>query len=184
MARFKKHLLVAVGFALAGMIGAAFGTGTAQAIVATLVQIVNTSATPVPTKHVAADNPSAQAVALSTGNISIPDASVGLTAFFVDHTGLTYVVPPGKVLVVDTISGEGRSDTAAMHFAVFLTSGQSSMEYTPPVQLLSDGASISGQQVKFYADSGSTLVAGVNITTASPGSGGAVFLWGHLEDIP
>src|SRR5271167_442612 len=46
MERFKKHLLVAIGFALAGMIGAAFGTGTAQAIVATLVQIVNTTTNP------------------------------------------------------------------------------------------------------------------------------------------
>lgn len=46
MARFKKHLLVAIGFTLAGMIGAAFGTRTAEAVVATLVEMVNTTANP------------------------------------------------------------------------------------------------------------------------------------------
>lgn len=49
MPRFKKHLLVALGFGLAGAIGAAFGTGTAQAIVATLVEVVNPTTSPVHT---------------------------------------------------------------------------------------------------------------------------------------
>jgi hypothetical protein len=48
LARFKKHLLVALGFALAGAIGTAFGTGKAQAIVATLVEVVNPTTSPVP----------------------------------------------------------------------------------------------------------------------------------------
>ena len=47
MERFRKYLLVTLGFALAGAIGAAFGTGTAQAVVASLVQIVNPATSPV-----------------------------------------------------------------------------------------------------------------------------------------
>ena len=49
MRSIKQHLLVTLGFGLAGAIGAAFGTGTAQAVVATLVEIVNPTSSPVPT---------------------------------------------------------------------------------------------------------------------------------------
>jgi len=40
MSRVRTYLLVVVASALAGMIGAAFGTGTAQAVVSTLVSVV------------------------------------------------------------------------------------------------------------------------------------------------
>jgi len=56
MARFK-NLLIALGFVLAGAIGVAFGTGTAQAVVATLVQVVNTNSSPVPVHIVAPSQP-------------------------------------------------------------------------------------------------------------------------------
>jgi hypothetical protein len=52
MARFKNYLLIAIGFALAGAIGAAFSTGTAQAIVAALVQVANPTTSPVPSLSV------------------------------------------------------------------------------------------------------------------------------------
>ena len=52
MARFKNYLLAIVGFAVAGMIGAAFGTGTAQAVSSTLVSVVNSPSSPVPTLSV------------------------------------------------------------------------------------------------------------------------------------
>jgi hypothetical protein len=53
MARFKNYLLVVIGFAVAGMIGAAFGTGTAQAVVSTLVSVLNPNTSPVPSLNVA-----------------------------------------------------------------------------------------------------------------------------------
>jgi len=49
MGRFKRHLFIVLGLALAGAIGAAFSTHTAQAVVATLVQVVNPATSPVPT---------------------------------------------------------------------------------------------------------------------------------------
>jgi len=41
MTRFKNYLVVILGFAFAGAIGASFGRGTAQAVVSTLVSVVN-----------------------------------------------------------------------------------------------------------------------------------------------
>jgi len=57
MAAFKNHLLVVLGFTFAGMIGAAFGTHTAQAVVATLVEVVNPTSSPVPINSVNATDP-------------------------------------------------------------------------------------------------------------------------------
>ena len=52
MSRMRKSLLVTVGVGLAGAIGAAFGTGVAQAVVASLVEIVNPTTAPVPALNV------------------------------------------------------------------------------------------------------------------------------------
>jgi len=52
MGRFKNYLLVVLGFAFAGAIGAAFGTRTAQAVVATLVEVVNPTTSPVASLNV------------------------------------------------------------------------------------------------------------------------------------
>jgi hypothetical protein len=57
MARFKSYLVVVVGFAIAGTIGAAFGTGTAQAIVSSLVTVVNPGTSPVQTNSVNVTDP-------------------------------------------------------------------------------------------------------------------------------
>jgi len=45
MSRIRTYLLVVIASALAGLIGAAIATGTAQAVVASLVEVVNPSAT-------------------------------------------------------------------------------------------------------------------------------------------
>jgi hypothetical protein len=52
MSRIRTYLLVTIGFAFAGMIGAAFGTSTAQAVVAILVEVVNPTTSPVPSLNV------------------------------------------------------------------------------------------------------------------------------------
>jgi hypothetical protein len=57
MSRIRTYLLVTIGFAFAGMIGAAFGTGTAQAVVSTLVSVVNPSTSPVQTSSVNVTDP-------------------------------------------------------------------------------------------------------------------------------
>jgi len=101
MARFKNHLLVVVGFVIAGMIGEAFGTGTAHAVVSTLLTAVNTSTNPVFTQHAAVDNPATQAVSLICNATSPPQACTLINGSFLNPP---YVVPSGKRLVVESIS--------------------------------------------------------------------------------
>jgi hypothetical protein len=95
MARFKNYLFVVMGFAVAGVIGAAFGTGTAQAIVATLVEVVNPSTSPVPSLNVTDPGRIAyQATVNNTGKCSSP------VCFFVFPA-----VPSGHRVVIQHISG-------------------------------------------------------------------------------
>jgi hypothetical protein len=96
MARFKNHVLVVIGFAVAGMIGAAFGTGTAQAVVSTLVTAVNTSANPVPTQPVNVTDPGRIPYEGSAAPVC-PDPT------FCDFT--IGIVPAGHRVVIQHISG-------------------------------------------------------------------------------
>jgi hypothetical protein len=75
MERIKKYLLVSLGFALAGMIGAAFGTGTAQAVVATLVEVVNPTTSPVQTNPVNVTDPGRIAYQSTIVNTCLGDSS-------------------------------------------------------------------------------------------------------------
>jgi hypothetical protein len=108
MARFKNHLLVVVGFAIAGMIGAAFGTGTAQAVVASLVEVVNPTGSPVPTS---VTNPGTSPVLSSSvddpGRIAYQSLqTVSCTA----ESSCDFVlptVPAGHRVVIQHISGIG-----------------------------------------------------------------------------
>jgi hypothetical protein len=72
-----------------------------HALVATLVQVVNTSANPVPTQIV--NNPARQAVVLTT-NVTIFDGAIIASGAFQDNSG-TYTVPAGMRLVVESTSG-------------------------------------------------------------------------------
>jgi hypothetical protein len=97
MARFKNYLLVVIGFAVAGAIGAAFGTGTAQAVVSTLVTAVNTSANPVPTSSVDATDPGRIAYQSSVVNSNKCSGNVCAFSF--------PTVPAGHRVVVQHIGG-------------------------------------------------------------------------------
>jgi len=94
----KSHLLITLGFGLAGAIGAAFGTGTAQAVVASLVEIVNSATSPVPTSSVNRTG---------TGRIAY-QATVTMTGSCLVMSVCQYAfpaVPAGHRLVVQQISG-------------------------------------------------------------------------------
>ena len=70
MSRVRTYLLVVVASALAGMIGAAFGTGTAQAVVSTLVSVVNPTTSPVASLNVTDPGRVAYQSSLSTSSCS------------------------------------------------------------------------------------------------------------------
>jgi len=179
MARFKSYLLVVIGFAVAGAIGTAFGTGTAQAVVSTLVTIVNTAANPVLTQHVAADNPSSQAVWLSC-SVSF----IGSSCKLADNNG-PYTVPVGNRLVIESFSGVFAITTGSNGWVQYQNPGY--VFYVPAMHQYSDTANNKdyypwGLAARFYVDSGQNIIGFFG--TFMSGTGSAYFTaYGHLEKI-
>jgi len=183
MARFKNYLLVILGFAFAGAIGAAFGTGTAQAVVSTLVTAVNTSGNPVQVQHVPADNPATQAVSLICG---FGSGQGGCNLINGSFQNPPYVVPSGKRLVVESISGTVLFATG-QKFPVFYTIRDNApQDYTffPPLAFVyTIPSSLDlyswGLSVKLYAEQGTSITVG----TQGPSSIADFYAFGHLENI-
>jgi hypothetical protein len=75
---------------------------TAHAVIATLVQVVNTSANPVTTQVV--NNPARQAVVL-TALVIVGDGQTMSEGTFQAVSGEDYVVPAGMRLVIESTSG-------------------------------------------------------------------------------
>src|SRR5215469_10785283 len=96
MSRIRTYLLVAIASAVAGMIGAAFGTGTAQAVVATLVEVVNPTSSPVPTSPVNVTD---------TGRIAYQSTVTNQCAGPSTCVFFFPAVPAGHRVVVQHISG-------------------------------------------------------------------------------
>jgi hypothetical protein len=118
MARFKNHLLVVVGFAIAGMIGAAFGTGTAQAVVASLVEVVNPGTSPVPTS---VTNPATSPVLNSSvddaGRIAYQSIVINPTCNGFTGCVITFpIVPTGHRLVILHLMGNIAVSTSSTSF--------------------------------------------------------------------
>jgi len=104
MTRFKNHVLVVLGFTLAGLIGVALGSGTAQAVVSTLVSVVNPGTSPVHTSSV--DDPGRiayQSNSDMTGQCTQQQSSCQFVFPF---------VPAGHRVVVQHISGSISYNTA------------------------------------------------------------------------
>jgi hypothetical protein len=187
MARFKNYLLVVIGFAVAGAIGAAFGTGTAQAVVSTLVTVVNPTGNPVQTQHVAADNPATQAISLLCSvSVSAPNTNGSCTLINGLSSNGSYVVPSGKRLVVESISGllgVSTGQKAVVSYSVQDT--QQTYAFYPPLNLTI--ANFFGQDdyawafsVKLYAEQGTS----VSVTASTVASlNGTAYAFGHLENI-
>ena len=131
MKRFRTYLLVAIGFVVAGAIGAAFGTRRAEAVVATLVEIVNPASSPVPTSSVDATDP---------GRIAYQSTlSVGLGGTGCSGEICSLTFPPvlaGYRVVVQQISVFANITTPALgpvDIGIFLNgSVPATMEFTVP----------------------------------------------------
>jgi hypothetical protein len=188
MARFKNYLLVVIGFAFAGMIGAAFGSGTAQAVVSTLVSVVNTSANPVQVQHVVADNPATQAVVLYV-TCAFSSGAVGSESLNDTNTHTTFTVPAGNRLVIEYTTGSGtvpRSQTPLFN----LTPSFGLTNYTIYPTLVFTGSEPNGDAIytfdahaRAYADPGGNVFALCgDAALVGSGSFGA-FVVGHLEAI-
>jgi hypothetical protein len=155
MARFKSHLFVLIGFVLLGAIGAAFGNGTAQAIVAAQVQVANTTANPVPTNAVDVTDPGRigyQATINNAGKCS------GTECLFSFPT-----VPSGHRVVVQHISGAVGFTGPPIDVLILtaIVPNQGNIEGFAAPTLPTLPVTTFDQPVLFYVDAGSAVVAQV-----------------------
>lgn len=184
MKHFATHLSRIAGFAVAGLIGASFATGTAQSVVASLVQIVNTSANPVPSQDV--DNPARQPVSFETLVGVSANATNGLTF-------QAYQVPAGKELVIDYVSMSQDVQNSEQVFSIsFKEELQQGVNLIlVPVSNLGSLATspnfhqvVAGQPVAMYVLGGDFVDVGV-ATNGGPSGADLFVAWtGHLVNLP
>ena len=171
MARFKNHVLVVIGFALAGLIGAAFGTGAAQAVVSTLVTSVNTSANPVPTSSVNVTDPGR----IAYQSTVTPTACSGNSQCFSDFPA----VPAGHRLVIQHIGGFVVLTAQPTSTDVYIqdnTIGTTFGAFFVPSNPLPSGfESLFDQAVLGYVDAGDFAIVAVDV------QGNSVFNTGTQE---
>ncbi|HTO69736.1 MAG TPA: hypothetical protein VMR31_07730 [Myxococcota bacterium] len=183
MKRIQSPLPLLLSFALAGVLTASLATGTAQSAVASLVQIVNTAANPVPMQDM--DNPARQPVTILTSIHVSANAANG-------YVEPAYQVPVGKMLVIEYI-GASTTVIAPEHvFSVTLfDSNNSTYAYAPVVDLGTDStnanlhAVMASQSVAMYVGPGDSVNIGVQTNAASSGVGSMpVQVTGYLVDLP
>jgi len=91
----KRSVLLTLAFVLAGAMGAAFGARTAEAVVATLVEIVNPVSSPVPTSSV---NATDQGRVAYQSTVAVCPSTSSLCTFVFP------TVPAGHRVVVQQVS--------------------------------------------------------------------------------
>jgi len=165
MRSIKQYLLVTLGFGLAGMIGAAFGTGTAQAVVATLVEIVNPTSSPVPTSSVNVTDPGR--IAYQSGTNASGNCTGNSTCSLPLPT-----VPAGHRVVIQHIYGTIAFKTTPSFPALVEITCQGCVTFFFPYEfyapLPSGPAALSlfDLPVLFYVDSGGSLSVGLDAGTS------------------
>jgi hypothetical protein len=210
----KNYFAVAGAFALAIVLFSIAAPRAVHAIVATLVQVTNTSANPVPTQPVGttpvsgavevSNLPSVQAVAV-TGNGSgsplfvrdVDSGGRGAVSFYganllgpnvFSKVVNMYVVPPGKLLIVDQIATNANMPPGQRFSSIqFQTFHGGTLTYSflnPPFQATGSGRDFynSTQLAKAYADAGTTVAIGAQREDASGAAIIDVEVQGHLVD--
>jgi hypothetical protein len=185
MKQIGKMLAVILGGGLLVVVGAMVGPRAAQAIVATLVQVTNTSANPVPTQAV--DNRARQPVGLDVQD-SIADGQPGAFATFGDANG-PYTVPAGKRLVVESISAQfnlptGQKPTDLL-FLTTINGRQSGFTALPVFSSSANGTDFFQVATNFtaYVDPGTQLQVLCDRSSTTGAAACFVLVMGHLENI-
>jgi hypothetical protein len=188
----KNFLMVAGAFALAVTMFAILAPKTAQAFVATLVQVTNTSANPVPNQAV--DAMSLHPMVLR-GFVGIANGSQSNSANL-ENGSSDFVVPAGKRFIFDTISvhaelpvGEALESTGVVSVQSHTDSNSYSNYYylnpSPTAQAFGFQYSTVTQKVMTYSDAGFTIGIFANRGSSTSGSTIVEFtVTGYLLDCP
>jgi hypothetical protein len=164
----KRGLMAAGALALAAMLLNLVAPRAAHALVATAVQVMNTSATPVPNKDV--DAPARNAYVLSCASST--------------DSCTTATIPPSTTLVVDSIVVQGRAIPvgATVPSVVVLWPHAGGVERSIPIALTPISGSsyaVAALDFKLYVDGGTDVLA-----TTTVGAGISALLFGHLVSTP
>jgi hypothetical protein len=183
--RFAKRMLMVAGAgALAGILAIALAPKAAHALVATLVQVANTTANPVPNKDV--DNPDrATAVdqfCIVTGTAGSPGFECDTTAFF--------TVPAGQRLVLEQLEAACTTPEGNSLYGGDIEFSEGGNSTLHPFALGSPATHagvtsyVLNQQVRYYVDAGSPIFFQLGSTDTS-GSTNCTFQFnGHLISYP
>jgi hypothetical protein len=163
----KKILLVIGGLALAAVLTAMVAPKSTHAFVATLVQIANTAANPVPTEEALG----AAVLARVVCGASSQQGRFQFVANCIDTlsgSGAQFVVPAGKRLIIEQLDGgcltpSGNSFTDARIETVRADSSPGfGQRFRIPLQFLGRGLGndsyVISQSVRGYAEAGSSFV--------------------------
>jgi hypothetical protein len=163
--RLLKQAVAILGTVVViAVIAAVVTPKTAHAIIATAVQVVNGPANPVPTTMT--DNPALH---------PFLNYQIGSNPLF------SFQVPASNTLVIEEFSMtciEGSNTFPQTDFRLFVTTGGNSAQYTFAPAML-PGELIATQQLRVYADPGTTVTIGTGAGVAN-GSNCASAVSGHL----
>jgi hypothetical protein len=181
MNRIQKLATTLAGMFFAVLLLVAFVPQAARGVAAALVQIINTAANPVPNRDV--DNGPRQAVTLQASCSTIE------SVVFEEQngTGVQYIVPAGKRLVIEFISGNFTTPAGAHLANAFIFGNTSSGQYA---DYLSPNLVTAGnfnvyqlaQPMWAYYDEGTAIRIAVTLTSGSFATSGIFTLRGYLVD--
>jgi hypothetical protein len=140
--KYAKSILMGTGsVVLAGLILTLVAPKAVHAVVATAVQVMNTSATPVPNRDV--DEPAR--TAYTTTCQGSPECST--------------FVPSGKIFVIETISAEGGGNTMSITYS----SGGALSQILFPLTPVSGSDYVGTVSVRLYVDPSSGINCQANL---------------------
>jgi hypothetical protein len=179
----KRYLLIALSFAICMTVFAAFAPRIAHAVTATLVQVVNSNANPLPTQPDGRNVVRLYYYETMQEGTSGSFGPSGLGNPLSDAlTGQPYSVPAGKRLVIDNVSGFAYPPSGQIPFG-YLLNGTSPFGTYSALPMSSQGGAYSGfGPTRDYVEPGNQYL----ITMGRNGTTGTMF-WdvhavGHLID--
>jgi hypothetical protein len=177
----RKALTTLGGVLLVALLIAALAPQAARGVAAALVQITNTTANPVPNRDV--DNGPRQAVTLlasgtDTNNIAFEQQNAN---------GLVYVVPAGKRLVVEFISGRFTTPAGGHILSSIIfgnnANGDIADELSPNLVTAGNfNVFMISQPMRAYYDAGTSLRVVVVLTSGTFAASPTFTLHGYLVD--
>jgi hypothetical protein len=182
---FAKRAWMFVGFIMfAAALVTALAPKAAHALIATLVQVTNTSANPVPNKDV--DNPDRSTV---VDLYCVAPGLAGFTAVGCDTTS-SFTVPAGQRLILEQLDAQCVTPEGNALYGANMNFTGAGTGYLHPFALGSPATHsgvtnyVQNQTIRYYVDSGSPIYFDLSTTDTSGSTNCSFQVVGHLISYP